>query len=374
MRLCHIVPSLTERHGSPSKTVRALANHAVAAGAEVELLTTHLPGEVFTPNDDDHARIRTFPRVMPRRLVRSPGLNDHLKETAYSCIHHHSLWLLSLRYAAEAARRQKIPLVISPHGMMNDWAWGHRRWRKRLAEKFVHPGAFQQVAGWHATSAEEASAIHTLGFRQPVCVSPNGVNIPSEADLAAARGVWQELCPAARSRPVVLFYSRLHRKKRARDLIDLWLSAPRGDWLLLIAGTAEDYTPAELAEEVSNLGASEHIAVFDGAGRPPPYAIASLFLLPSESENFGLVIAEALAAGVPALVTDTTPWSDLGPNRAGWCVSWHDFGRTLTEALFIPIQELHAMGRNGRTWVAHDFSWARAAGLLHGFYRHLSHE
>lgn len=374
MRLCHIVPSLEERHGGPSKSVRALANHAVGAGAEVELLTTRVEGDVLTPAEDDHARIRAFPRLTPQWLVRSPDLQDHLLDIPYDCIHHHSLWLLSLRYAADAARRRGVPLVISPRGMMSGWAWSHRRWRKRLAERFIHPGAFQLAAGWHATSAEEASDIHTLGFRQPVCVSPNGVDLPTEAELAHSRATWQELCPAVRSRPVALFYSRLHRKKRVRELIDLWLGAPRGDWLLLVVGLAEDYTAAGLAEEVANLGASEHIAVFDGAGRPPPYAVASLFVLPSHSENFGLVIAEALAAGVPALVTDTTPWSDLGPYRAGWCVSWEDFSTTLNHALFTPEEELRAMGRTGHGWVRRDFSWARAAGLLHGFYRHLTHE
>lgn len=374
MRLCHIVPSLAERHGGPSKSVRALANHAVDAGGTVELLATSVPGDVFAPAEDDRARIRVFPRVTPKWLVRSPGLHDHLLATPFHCIHHHSLWLLSLRYAADAARRHGAPLVISPRGMMNAWAWKHRRWRKRLAELLVHPGVFQQAAGWHATSAEEASDIRTLGFHQPVCVSPNGVDMPTETELASARAAWQELCPAVRSRPVALFYSRLHRKKRVRELIDLWLSAPRGDWLLLIVGTAENYTPAGLTEDVANLGHSENIKVFDGAGRPAPYAVASLFLLPSHSENFGLVIAEALAAGVPALVTDTTPWSDLIPNRAGWCVHWEDYATTVTEALMTPPQELKAMGRNGRAWVGRDFSWTRAAGLLHGFYRHLLHE
>lgn len=374
MRLCHIVPSLAERHGGPSKSVRALANHAVDAGATVELLATSVPGDDFAPSEEDRARIKIFPRITPQWLVRSPELHEHLMVTPSHCIHHHSLWLLSLRYAAAAARHHGAPLIISPRGMMNAWAWRHRRWRKRLAEMFVHPGVFQQAAGWHATSAEEASDIHRLGFRQPVCVSPNGVDMPTEAELAAARAFWQELCPAVRSRPVALFYSRLHRKKRVRELIDLWLSAPRGDWLLLIVGTPEGYTPAGLADEVANLGQSENIVVLDGTGRPAPYAIASLFLLPSHSENFGLVIAEALAAGVPALVTDSTPWSDLTPNRAGWCVPWEDYAETLTQALLHPPQELKGMGRSGRAWVGRDFSWTRAAGLLHGFYRHLLHE
>jgi len=374
MRIAQIVPSLEERHGGPSKSVRALANNLATLGESVELLTTAEAGSPVVLDGRDRAAIRLFPRVTPRWLSRSPELRAHLRQAGFDCVHHHSLWLLTLRYAHEAARRRAAPLVISPRGMMSGWAYAHRRWRKSLAERLVHPGAFAAAAGWHATSPEEAADIRALGFKQPVCVSPNGVAVPADVDLAAARVAWLELCPAARTRPAALFYSRFHRKKRLRELIDLWLSAPRGDWLLLIAGTTEDYTAAELTAAIAAAGGAERIAVFDGTGRPHPYAIASLFLLPSHSENFGLVIAEALAAGLPALVTDTTPWSGLALNQCGWCVPWADFGSTLGTALATRPAELEAMGRRGRAWAARDFSWERAARLLCEFYHHLRDE
>lgn len=374
MRVCHIVPSLEERHGGPSKSVRALANAQAGLGEKVELLATVEPGQALTPTGNGAAVIHTFPRAMPRWLSRSPEMRRYLQGAGCDVVHSHSLWLLPLRYAREAARHKSVPLVISPRGMMSGWAWRHRRWRKILAERLVHPGAFHAAAGWHATSPEEAADIRALGFTQPVCVSPNGVALPDSADLTAARAAWHEDCPAAKSRPVAVFYSRFHRKKRLRELIDLWLSVPRGEWLLLIAGVPEDYTTAELAALIAAAGAGGQVAVFAGAGRPPPYAAASLFLLPSHSENFGLVIAEALAAGVPALVTDTTPWSGLAAHGCGWCVSWEKYGATLATALATPPAELAAMGRRGRDWAAREFSWDRAAGLLAEFYRQLVHE
>ncbi len=369
MRISHIVPSLEERHGGPSKSVRALANAGAALGAQVELLATLEEGQEVAASGPDAATVRVFPRVAPRWLSRSPGLQRHLAGSSADIIHNHALWLLPLRYAHQAARRQAVPLVISPRGMLSGWAYHHRRSRKRLAELFVHPGALRGASGWHATSPEERDDIRALGFTQPVCVSPNGVPLPGDGELAAARATWLGLCPAARSRPVAVFYSRFHRKKRLRELIDLWLSAPRGDWLLLVAGVAEDYTAAGLAAEYA--AAADRVAIFDGAGRPPPYAVASLFLLPSHSENFGLVIAEALAAGVPALVTDTTPWTGLAANGCGGCVSWENYGGALAGALATPPAELAAMGRRGHDWAAREFSWARAATLLIEFYGHL---
>jgi glycosyltransferase involved in cell wall biosynthesis len=372
MRLCHIVPSLEERHGGPSKSVRALANAEAALGEQVELLATVAAGAPAAAGSGDAAIVRTFPRVTPRWLSRSPDLQRHLQANPCDLIHNHALWLLPLRYAHDAARRQRIPLVISPRGMLSGWAYRHRRNRKRLAELFVHPGALSSAAGWHATSPEERDDIRSLGYTQPICVSPNGVPLPDPATLLAARAAWHGICPATKSRPVAVFYSRFHQKKRLRELIDLWLSAPRGDWLLLVVGVAEDYDAAGLSAEYA--AAADRVSIFDGAGRPAPYAVASLFLLPSHSENFGLVIAEALAAGVPALVTDTTPWSGLAANASGWCVSWNDFPGALTAALATPSSELIAMGSRGREWAGREFSWSRAASLLVEFYRHLRDE
>jgi glycosyltransferase involved in cell wall biosynthesis len=373
MRLRHIVPSLEERHGGPSKSVRALANHLAAPGWAVDLLATEeVPGSV-PAGTGDGASLRMFPRVAPRWLSRSPALRADLLATPADCLHNHALWLFPLRYAAEAARRHGVPLVISPRGMMSGWAWTHRRWRKRLAELLVHPGAFAAAAGWHATSTAEADDIRALGFRQPVCVSPNGVDLPDPGALTRAHAAWHGLVPALRDRPVALFYSRLHRKKRVRELIDLWLSVPRGDWLLLVAGVAEEFTAAALAAEVAARGATDRVAVMDSTGQPAPYAVASLFVLPSHSENFGLVIAEALAAGVPALVTDTTPWTGLGAAGAGWCVPWAQFGVALETALRQAPADLAAAGRRGRDWMARDFAWPVVAGLLREFYRSLPH-
>lgn len=370
MKIAHVVPSLEDRHGGPSKSVRALANHLVSPDVQVDLLSTVEDAQT-TATGDDRATLRNFPRVAPRWLCRSPELNHHLATHDHDLVHSHALWLLTLRYARTAARRTGAPLVISPRGMLSGWAYEHRRWRKRLAEIFVHPGAFSDAAGWHATSAEEADDIRRLGFTQPVCVAPNGVPIPDAAELSRQRAAWLQLAPALASRRVALFYSRFHRKKRLRELVDLWNSAPRGDWLLLIAGVEEDYRVGEINELIAAASATDKILIFNGADRPPPYGVAELFLLPSHSENFGLVIAEALAAGVPALVTDTTPWRELSAHDAGWCVPWAGYAAALQSALARPTAELSSLGAAGRMWAARDFSWAGAARQLHAFYRQL---
>jgi glycosyltransferase involved in cell wall biosynthesis len=370
IRLAHVVPSLESRHGGPSRSVRALASAQAETGASIDVLATREWAEPEVPTPT-RARILEFPRQVPRFLCRSDGLAAHLRRTEYDCIHSHALWLKPFAYAAAASRRNGIPLVVSPRGMLTPWALAHHRWKKWLAARLVHPGAFARAAGWHATSAAEADDIRRQGFAQPVCVAPNGVDIPSTASLAAARATWLQLCPPAGQQRIALFYSRFHRKKRLRELLQLWLSKPRDDWYLLIVGLPEEYSLAEVQNWIAESGGTGRAGAFDGTGRPPPYAVSSLFLFPSHSENFGLVVAEALAAGVPVLATDATPWRTLDATGSGWCVSWDRYDAALARALTTPSESLGAMGALGRTLAATDYSWDRSSRVLLDFYRQL---
>lgn len=370
MRIAQIVPSLEPKHGGPSKSVWQLAAALARLGHDVDLLAT-VPGKETEPVEDGSLHVRQFRRDFPEFLCASAGLQDYLRRHAYDCVHHHALWLRTLHYAGQAARATAARLVISPRGMLSDWSWQHRRWKKRLAASLVHPGAFAQTSGWHATGNAEADDIRRRGFQQPICVAPNGVNAPATEELTLAHEVWSQLCPEVTSRPVALFYSRFHRKKRLLELIDLWIAVAPKNWLLLIAGIPQEYTVSSLSSHVRRQSAQDRIAVFDGRDRPPPYGVASLFLLPSHTENFGMVIAEAMAWGVPVLVTDTTPWADVSGEQAGWCVPWPAFRQTLRDALLEPSDQLEQRGACARDWVLARYSWEQAAQLLAGFYQRL---
>ena len=373
MRICHVVPSLEDRHGGPSRSVRALAAAAAHRDPETVLLATHDARHDLAPASGPQAKIRLFPRETPRWLCRSRGLQRHLRDTPYDCVHAHGLWLLPLAYARAGARRHASPLVIAPRGMMSGWAYRHNRWKKRLAEWLVHPGAFAAAAGWHATSPEEAADIRKLGFSQPICVAPNGVAIPTETDLASARRFWLECCPEIAGRRTALFYSRLHRKKRVRELVELWASVSPPDWFLLIVGTPEEFTPAEVDGWLRTAGIADRAAAFDGSGKPAPFSVAELLVLPSHSENFGLVVAESLAAAVPVLTTDQTPWRGLDEHGAGRCTPWAEWPQHLRPLLATSPEELAAMGHRGRRWMEREFTWTRAAAALADFYRSLRH-
>jgi glycosyltransferase involved in cell wall biosynthesis len=350
--------------------VLGLAGAMASLGHQVELLTTE-PGQESTEQPTKGLTVHRCLRQWPAALAVSASLQHRLQCGPYELIHHHAIWQRTLHYAVNASSRRQVPLVISPRGMMSRWAWRHRRWKKFLAQHLVHPGAFTAAAGWHATSREEADDIRRLGFTQPVCVAPNGVTIPTATAQQSARDYWLNRCPELGQRRVALYYSRFHAKKRILELIDLWAVRKPRDWLLLVVGIPDGYSIAALQDHARRAGASDHVRFFDGTDTPEPYSVASLYLLPSHSENFGLTIAEALAHGVPVLTTDGTPWSQLSANAAGLCVPWPDFDRSLQQLLAEEDSVLRTRGQRGRTWMEQDFTWQQAAATLAVFYQEL---
>lgn len=369
----HVVPSLDPRHGGPSRTVPALAAAQVAAGAYAQLVTVGAAPADFAerfPRLPVHA-FPARPGPLGSRLACAAGLADFLVKTPARAIHAHGVWLRPLHYAALAAAARRIPLVIAPRGMLEPWARAHHGWQKHLAAAFVHPRAFAAASGWHATSEQEAQNLRALFPDSPVCVAPNGVLPPAPAAAAPARAAWLAAYPKLHDTRIALFYGRLHRKKRVAELIDLWRSAPRPGWTLLVVGIPEEHTIAELnarADAPSVSSNASPVIVADGADLPAPYPLAELFLLPSHSENFGQTVAEALASAVPALVTDTLPWRELDSVPAGRCVAWADYPAALAALLALPAPALAALGASGRVWVAQTFAPAGPARTLLEFY------
>lgn len=369
MKSCQIVPSIEVRHGGPSKSVLGMAAAIAQSGHQVELLATE-PGPGWEKTEGELS-IRVFHRGWPAVVCPSSSLRRYLRTTTADVIHHHSIWLRTLHYAHRASRRNKSLLVVSPRGMMDPWAWAHHSQKKAFARAVIHPGALEAVDGWHATSASEEGHIRALGFEQPICVAPNGVLEPSAKASAEAANHWLKFFPAAAKKRVALFYSRFHQKKRLLELIDTWLEVAPVDWILLVVGIPEQYSAHMIEDYVLRAGGAGRVRAFDGSRHPPPYAIASLFLLPSHGENFGLSIAEALSSGVPALVTDATPWAELNQIGAGWCVPWGEYATALSAATSESSESLRLRGAIAKEWVCRQYSWKRSAEILVDFYSSL---
>jgi glycosyltransferase involved in cell wall biosynthesis len=249
--------------------------------------------------------------------------------------------------------------------MLEPWARRRARVKKWIAWQLFESANLGAARAFHATSAEEAESIRACGVRAPIAVIPNGV--AAQAPVADA--------PPVRGR-YVLFMSRLHPKKGLEMLLDAW-SAVRGahpDVRLVISGPdLIDYRPT-LERKARTLALGESTLFHDplhGEAKSSALAKAEVFVLPSFSENFGIVVAEALSHGTPVITTRATPWASLEENRCGW---WIDptvdaLTSALSTALALSPDERRAYGDRGRALVRDSCSWDAIAADTAAFYR-----
>ena len=223
------------------------------------------------------------------------GLTEMAAAARPELIHSHGVWHPAGHWAARAARHWQVPLMVHPRGMLEPWALRQKAWKKRLALAVFQRRDLQGARVLVATSALECDNLRALGLRQPVAVIPNGVALPADADI----GVPDDAAQAKRER-LALFLSRVHPKKGVLELVRAWAKVAPNGWRLVIAGPDDGGHRAEVARLVADLGLHDSVELAGavvGAQKAALYRHADLFLLPTFSENFGLVVAEALSTG-----------------------------------------------------------------------------
>ena len=359
--ILHTLAAIGIEHSGPCYAVPALCEALIEYGIGTTLAVLD-----WVPGIQAPGYVKRFPLGFgPRRLGRSPAMARWLLEQARAgkaqIIHNHGLWMMPNVYPAWARKRSQARLVVAPRGTVSDWALNHHAFRKRVFW-LLQRETLERADAFHATAESEYEDIRRLGYRQPVCVLPNGIDIPP---LAKECGGQQR---------TLLYLGRIHKNKGIDLLIQAWaVLEPRfPDWDLVIAGPDDGGYLAEYQTLAGRLRLA-HVTfpgALYGADKLAAYRQASLYVLPTHSENFGMTVAEALAAGTPAIVTQGAPWSGLGPHGAGW---WIEIGvdplvAALEEALRQPEEKLRAMGRNGRAWMERDFSWSTIARQMADFY------
>jgi len=298
-------------------------------------------------------------------------------------VHDTGLWLLTNHAAAAVGEELNLPRIVSPRGMLTGWALRHKRWKKRIAWILYQRRDLQTAHVLHATSPAEVADFRNAGLTQPVAMIPNGVERPSlsasDGERAGVRCAENSVTQPSTPNPqpplrTALFLGRIHPIKGLLDLVKAWaLVRPQG-WRVIIAGGGEAGHAAELKAEIRKLQLEtdfEFVEPVQGDAKWSLYRRADLFLLPSHSENFGIVVAEALASGVPVITTRATPWEELVTHRCGW---WTENGpeplaAALRDALSRTDEERREMGRRGRQLVEQKYSWPGIAAQVHAVYR-----
>ena len=351
MKITHFISSIDVSTGGPARSVTHLIKKIIISSKnQVFLVTNKTLNPILTRLGNNENSLIFFKK---RRELKIK-LNK-LKSNNIDIFHGHGIWQYTVHKMAIFAQKNNIPYIITPRGMLEPWSLNQNKIKKKLALLIFQKKDIKKATVIHATAQMEVENIRKLGFKNPIAMIPNGVNIdefPNET-------------PNKINNPKkILFLSRIHKKKGIENLIQAWKLIDiekRKSWMIEIVGNGEPDYINMLKKRIFKENLNDQIIIKKpvyGNDKIKLFREASLFVLPSFSENFGIVIAEALASFTPVITTKGTPWMDLQTYKCGW---WIEIGvlplkNNLEEALLKSNTELKVMALNGRKLIENKYS------------------
>jgi glycosyltransferase involved in cell wall biosynthesis len=381
MKMLHILPSYLPavRYGGPTFAVHGLCRALAARGHGVEVFTTNIDGPanspvpLGTPVSLDGVAIRYFSSKRMRRLFWSPSLARALQAHIgrFDLVHLHSVFLWPTWAAARSARRNRVPYLISPRGMLvKELIERRNRLVKTAWLSLIERENLERASAIHLTSELEAQELSRFAWRLPrMEVIPNGIE-----DIVArsAKDVSPDVLSIAAERPFVLFLGRISWKKGLDRLLEAFALARLPT--LVIVGPDDEQIVPHLLKIARNMRIADRVRFLPrivlGADKDYLYDSAQQFVLPSLSENFGNTVLEAMQHGLPVVTTpDVGAANILRDASAGLVVPGDPL--SLSGALRRLAESEHvarAMGESGRRHVAEHYSWAHIAAEMESLY------
>lgn len=370
MRILHVIPDLAPSTGGPVTAVLGLAEAQAALGHEVAVASSDYGLEAEAPRLAG-VDFKLFPcRYGPWRWT--PELARHLERVVrgYDIVMIESLWQYPTFAAGRACRAAGVPYVVSPNGMLDAWSLAQKSWKKRPYLALVERGTLLGAAAIHLTSEGELTNSRLGKWSVPKLVVPLGLHKSNYAALPAADGFLRRY-PELSGRRVILFLGRLHYKKQP-DLLLRAFSVACGDIPdahLVLVGAGEESYVRGLRELAKSLGVEDRVlftGLLKGAAVREAYRAASVFVLPSWQENFGLSVVEAMAAECAVVVSASM---DLAPDieRAGAGLVVPPRVEETAAAVRSLLEDeplRRSVGSRGRALVLEKFTWENCANRM----------
>jgi glycosyltransferase involved in cell wall biosynthesis len=366
MKIGCVLDSLSRNAGGLFQSVRRLAQSLANANTSVE---------VFGIEDENTGRdladwhpipVHQFPPATFQSWGYSSALVPALLEANLDVLLAHGLWKYSSLASHRWHRRTGRPYIIHPHGMLDPWAVQNAKWKKRAAYFVYERKHLRDAACLRALCDSEAESIRAFGLPNPICVIPNGVDLPDRSVSHPAP--WSS---DLGNRKVLLYLGRLHPKKNLPALLAGWKavqasSSQAKNWVLVIAGWDQNKHEARLRKQAGELGLEDSVhfaGPLFGNQKAGAYQNAEAFVLPSVSEGLPMVVLEAWAFGKPVVMT---PDCNLPEGfAAGAAISTGKSADAIEDALHklfeMDAAERTAMGERGRALVSEKFLWPRIA-------------
>ena len=355
MKICIFTSSIDKTGGGPSRSVPILAKGIAENGCDVTLMT----GESDQMNDHliegTNVKLINFNKGCSFKELERLLLEGH-----YDFVHAQGIWVRIYNRIAKICRKHNIPYVMTPRGALEPWCLKQKALKKKLALMLYQKKDLQKAAAILTTADMEAKHLRELGIKAPLAVIPNGIDV-SEYQCRPAD------CLSSVKKQIV-FLSRIHQKKGIEILINVWekMRFDFPDWNVVIAGNGEEEYIQQLKSMITSKKLQDCVEIIPpvfGKDKHKLYCESSLFVLPTYSENFGMVVAEALACGVPVVTTNGTPWQELNDEKIGWCVdlSEENIENAIRDALSLPAEKLFAMGQKGSKHINNNYLYTSVA-------------
>ena len=361
MKVIHYIGSIDKNSGGTATYIQLLSAELIRY-ADLVVVTS----KTSNPLKLKGVKIYDLDLVLTRWWSLKKDFEKILINEKPDMVHINGIWNPQNWLFQQVCMNQRIKVVLSPHGMLEPYILKRNFLKKRIALALYQKKAIQSADYLHATASAELRQIRKLGFASPAQIIPNGIDV-SEVKQKNQLGT-------SETEKNILFLSRIHPKKGIEILIEAINLLNEQNILITIAGEGED----AYIEKLKNLCIEKgvyHLFNFVGGvyGKQKWefYAKADLFVLPTYSENFGIVIIEALAAGVPVITTKGTPWKELEVNKCGW---WIDLSvpklvETLKEALALSQKDRAEMSKNGIRLVHQKYKIQAVARKTFDFYK-----
>lgn len=381
MKVLHVVASLTMEWGGPVAVIQGLTRALNEQGVDSTIFATAGRRVGTDPIPLDWCSTKMFPTTWPAMLWTgyAPSIRSGLRGAmdTHDVVHIHELWHYGGYAAYREARRAGRPYIVTVHGGLDPWALRHRGLKKRLYMALVQRRILQGAMAIHAVTEQEAFQIKAQGIDARISVIPNGINADEFAILPDKKAFLRQW-PQLEGKLLILFLGRIHPKKGLDLLARAYaqIVSHRDDVALVIVGPDEGNYRASVESLLLAAGVSSKVfftGMLGGHEKLCAYAAADIFVLPSYSEGFSMAVLEAMASGLPVVITPHCHFPEVADAGAGLIVE-PEHGQ-LRDALARLLDEpglRRQMGERGRRLVKERYTWDAVAAQMKRLYQEVA--
>ena len=348
MKILCVIPSYYPafKFGGPIASVHYLNKALVKKGVEVTVYATNvgLEDKVSANTEVDVDGVKVFyfkfSKIVeflgkisglfgPTGWQFSRPLKRALKENLnnFDLVYISAIWNYPTAIAAHYCRKYKKPYIIAPRGIFYPYTFNKKNWKKRPYYQLITKRDLEKASAIHYTTIDEFEEGHSfLGIKNNhIFIVPNGISL-SEFDNLPSKENLKNKYPILKDKKVILFLSRLDWKKGLDILAKAYglLSKKRDDVYLVVVGDGPEKFKNQVKNWFKNEGVFERTlftGMFTGREKLEAYTGSDIFVLPSYSESFGMVVIEAMACGLPTIISDGVGlYQEINSSRSGLVV------------------------------------------------------